>query len=70
MKSLTVQITEEDCIPMDSDDKTEKIAMWTDLPKQNRPYTQEDVRTRRVFTVKLLDSENKEVNFDANKTTA
>lgn len=67
-ESLTVQITEEDCIPMDGDDKTEKIAMWTDL--QNKiDLTQEDVRTMRVFTVKLLDSENKEVNFDANKTT-
>ena len=42
--------------------------MWTDL--QNKiDVSQEDIRTMKVYTVKLLDADNKEVSFDAEKTT-
>ena len=67
-ETLTVQITEEEKIPLQGDDKMDKIAMWLDL--QNKiDVSQEDIRTMKVYTVKLFDADNKEVNFDAEKTT-
>ena len=65
-ETLTVQITEEEKI--DTNNSEQSIAMWTDL--QNKiDVSQEDIRTMKVYTVKLLDADNKEVSFDAEKTT-
>ena len=65
-ETLTVQITEEEKI--DTSNSEQSIAMWTDL--QNKiDVSQEDIRTMKVYTVKLLDADNKEVSFDAEKTT-
>lgn len=67
-ENLTVQITEEEKFGATDEDKMDKIAMWTDL--QNKiDLSQEDIRTMKVYTVKLLDENNKEVSFNAEKTT-